>query len=124
LRRTLQCHDVTAVEHLEARARQAELAARDRERCARAALPELLRLLVDRYGARRVTLIGSLAEGRFAQRSDVDLLVEGLTLDQMLRAWNEASDLAGLPIDLVRAETVTPGWLAYHERYGKVLHGS
>ena len=88
---------------------------------AREALPKLVRLLVDRYGARRVTLVGSLAEGRFDHRSDIDLLVEGLTFEQALDAWGEAAELAGLPVDILRAESVSQEWRVYHDRYGQIL---
>jgi predicted nucleotidyltransferase len=93
-----------------------------REKQARAALPTLVRLLVDRFGATRVTLVGSLGRGTFQRGSDIDLLVEGLTLDAALAAWSEAMDLAKLPVDLIRAETVSPAWREHFERWGQVLH--
>jgi len=48
------------------------------ERRARALLPALARHLVERYGARRVWLFGSLVEGGFDMGSDIDLAAEGL----------------------------------------------
>jgi predicted nucleotidyltransferase len=114
----------TCLEPLRERARERERQARERERQARRALPALVRLLVDRYGARRIVLVGSLADGRFDHRSDVDLVVEGLTFEQALDAWGEAGDAAGLPVDLLRAESLSSEWRAYHERYGEVLLAS
>ncbi|MBI2893701.1 MAG: nucleotidyltransferase domain-containing protein [Deltaproteobacteria bacterium] len=106
------------------RAARDEAAVRTREQQARDALPRLVRLLVERYGARRVVLVGSLARGTFDARSDVDLVVEGLSLEDLLRARAEAEDLAGLPVDLLRRERLSDGWRRHHDRYGEVLHGS
>ncbi len=94
----------------------------EREGRAREALPALVGLLVERYGARRVTLVGSLPRGTFHARSDIDLLVAGLTLDDALCAWSEAADLAELPVDLIRAEAVSAAWRVHLERWGQVLH--
>lgn len=94
-----------------------------RERRAREVLPELVRLLVDRYGVRRVVLVGSLVRGTFHLRSDIDLLVEGLGFAEALTAWSEAAELVGLPVDLIRAEALPAESRRYLERWGQVLHG-
>lgn len=109
---------------LDERAARDEAAVRTRVGQARDALPELVRLLVERYGARRVVLVGSLARGTFDARSDIDLVVEGLSLDDVLRARDEVEDVAGLPVDLLRRETLSDGWRRHHDRFGEVLHGS
>ena len=62
------------------------------ERAAQSALMiarSLARLLVDRYGARRVILTGSLARGNFVQGSDIDLAAEGIAADDFYRAGAE-----------------------------------
>jgi len=93
-----------------------------REQCAHDALPALVRLLVERFGATRVMLVGSLRRGTFHRGSDIDLLVEGLTLDAALAAWSEAAELAKLPVDLIRTETLSPKWREHFERWGQVLY--
>jgi predicted nucleotidyltransferase len=68
------------------RARRLEAACKDREDRARALLPLLVSHLVGRYGARRVVLIGSLAEGGFGLESDIDLAVQGIAGAAIYRA--------------------------------------
>ena len=51
-------------------------------------------LLRDQFGARRVILFGSLARGdSFHQRSDVDLVVEGIASQDFWRAWSALDTL-------------------------------
>jgi predicted nucleotidyltransferase len=107
----------------EQRAESDALAAKRREADVRAALPHVVRHLVERCGARRVILSGSLVGGRGHGQSDIDLLVEGLTLSALLRAGNEVEAIASLPVDLVRIEDLSPEWRLYHERYGVLIHG-
>jgi len=105
-----------------ARAREQQTEARRRARRARSLLPEVVEVLVRRYGARRVLLVGSLAEGRHSHRSDLDLVVEGLGLLEAIDAWNDACELTELPVDIIRAETLSPEWRRYHQRYGELLY--
>ena len=49
-------------------------------------LVEVVRVLVDDYGATRIVLFGSLARGEATQRSDVDLLVSGVPPARMIAA--------------------------------------
>jgi len=61
--------------------------------------------LVDKFGARRVYLFGSLAEGMFKRASDIDLVVEGLNPVLFFKAYVEISDLAGkFNVDLIPFE--------------------
>lgn len=105
------------------RTREEREAVAARERQAREGLPAVVRLLVDRYGARRVVLVGSLPRGTFHLGSDIDLLVEGLGFAEALTAWSEAAELIGLPVDLLRAEALPTESRRYLERWGQVLHG-
>ena len=47
-------------------------------RQARRIAEALARTLLQRYGARRVVLVGSLARGEFVAGSDIDLAAEGI----------------------------------------------
>lgn len=90
---------------------------------ARSRLPAAVKLLVEQFGARRVVLFGSLAEGTFTEGSDVDLAVEGMTGD-WFRAWDAAERALGpgVRLDLVPIEAARQIVREAVER-GEVLHG-
>ncbi len=62
------------------------------DRCA-----ELLR---DKYKAKRVFLIGSLAKGFVHERSDIDLVVEGMSSELYINALTELWDLLPPEVEL------------------------
>ena len=73
----------------------------------------LAKVLRDRYGARRVVLVGSLARGDFRLGSDIDLVVEGLPEDALFRAGADLEALAGdIEVDLVPLEAATSAFVA------------
>ncbi len=63
-------------------------------------LPEAARLLRERYGAGRVGVFGSYANGTFREDSDVDLYVDAVKLDYF-SCLADLSDLFGRPVDVV-----------------------
>jgi uncharacterized protein len=65
---------------------------------------EARRLLVDRHGARRVWLFGSLVAGQPTADSDVDLAVEGLPSAAYFNALADLMALFHGPVDPVRLE--------------------
>ena len=67
---------------------------------ARMLLNQIVSLLVNEYGARRIILFGSLARRRFAADSDIDLAVEGLDRGRYFEALAAASRLAQRWVDL------------------------
>lgn len=72
----------------------------------------LAQRVVDRYGASRVVLVGSLARGDFAEGSDIDLAVEGLPPDVFFAAGADLEAAAeGFLVDLVPIECATPLFL-------------
>ena len=100
-----------------------EARARAREAMIRARLGVVVSILVERFGARRVILFGSLAEGTSTPLSDVDLAVEGLRGD-WFEAW-EAAERAlgpGLRLDLLPVDRARPALRRAIER-GEVLFG-
>ena len=76
---------------------------------AREILPELVRVLVESWGARRIVLIGSLASGHFRESSDIDLVVEGLSRPTFFDACAAVDRIAGeFRIDVVPLESARP----------------
>jgi predicted nucleotidyltransferase len=70
-----------------------------------------IRLLKERFGARRVILFGSIAgQGTWHGRSDIDLAVEGLVPEEFFPAYSACRDLLprGLELDLVPLEDAYP----------------
>lgn len=82
----------------------------------------LARLLVDRFGARRVVLTGSLARGDFVQGSDIDLAAEGIAADSFYQAGAELeAEAEGLGVDLVPIESASAAYLEALSRDGVEL---
>lgn len=70
-----------------------------------------IRLLKERFGARRVILFGSLVgQSLWHGRSDIDLAVEGLCPEEFFTAYAACCDLLprGLELDLVPLEDAYP----------------
>lgn len=79
------------------------------ERAARllAHASEARSLLVDRYGAQRVWLFGSLEAGQPTAESDVDLAALGLESSVYFSALADLMALFRGPVDLVRLEAAS-----------------
>ena len=89
---------------------QLELAEKRKEQALEAA-EACIRLLKERFGARRVMLFGSIAgQGTWHGRSDIDLAVEGLAPAEFFPAYSACRDLLprGLELDLVPLESAYP----------------
>lgn len=69
---------------------------------------ECARLLGERFGATKVYLFGSLAEGLFWEDSDIDLAVEGMSLEQYLKALAELRVTDDIHLDLVHLDYCRP----------------
>ncbi len=80
-------------------------------------------VLTTRYGAKRVTLFGSLAhEAWYAADSDVDLAVEGLPSEDYWRAWRAVEEIIGdRSVDLIEVETARESLRSAIERRGVPL---
>ncbi|MBK8100908.1 MAG: nucleotidyltransferase domain-containing protein [Planctomycetes bacterium] len=96
------------------RRREADALARAtaRAKVLRGRLPAARSLLVERFGARRVVLFGSLARGDVTERSDVDLAVLGLRSEDYFKALAELGGLFESPVDLVEIERASSSLLA------------
>lgn len=77
-------------------------------------------LLRERYAARRIVVFGSLVhEGRFTQRSDVDMAVWGIPWPDYLHALGDVLDLdQEIEINLVDVASCRPAILAAIEEEG------
>ena len=67
--------------------------------------------VLQRHGARRAGLFGSLVRGELKKSSDIDILVEldkGLTLLDMVGIQQELEDVLGRKVDLVEYDAIKP----------------
>jgi predicted nucleotidyltransferase len=71
---------------------------------ARAAAVTAAQRLGERLGVRRVVLFGSLARGRFHERSDIDLAVEGLPPGKLTDAMAIAEEGSHFQFGIVPLE--------------------
>jgi predicted nucleotidyltransferase len=80
--------------------------------------------LVEKLGASRVVLFGSLARGSAQPGSDVDLWVEGLPESAYLDAISLVREgIVGTEVDLVMADWASASVRERAQREGVVLHG-
>lgn len=118
------------VEHYVAAWRR-RLASDERARCdaaevARASARQCASILIDRFGADRVYLFGSLTRhsaAPFGPHSDIDLAVEGLPVD---RYWEALAAIApelppGTDVDLVPLESARPSLAEVIRTVGEVV---
>ena len=110
----------------ERRWREAAQRRQERTRMARRMAESCTRLLVDRFGAQRVYLFGSLVSGgRPHNRSDIDLAVEGLASGGVY--WRALAELwrclpPGIQLDLVPIEDADPELVERILKEGELLH--
>jgi predicted nucleotidyltransferase len=98
---------------------QERLADGEAAAAARQVADRLAALLRDRYRARRVILVGSLARGEFRIGSDIDLAAEGIPDDCFFRAGADLDRAAGgIQVDLVPLESATASYLDCVAREG------
>jgi len=64
------------------------------------------KLLVSKYKVKKVLLIGSLVKGYFHDRSDIDMVVEGLAPEYYIKALTELYDFLphGVELNLIPFE--------------------
>ncbi len=87
-------------------------------------LPAVAHLLRTEFGATRVLLFGSLSRGMGRPGSDVDLLVDGLGMADLIRATVAVERLLpGVDADLVPTASARQEVRARAEREGRVIDG-
>lgn len=84
-------------------------------------VPPLVRALVDKYRARRVVLVGSIARGMARDDADIDLAVEGLSPAAYFKVLAELAGIAGRSVDIIMIEEATREVLGIICE-GEVLH--
>ena len=61
---------------------------------------KIAQMLKEKYKVKRVFLIGSLVKGYVHERSDIDIVVEGLPPELYIKALVDASDTVGWNIEV------------------------
>jgi len=82
-------------------------------------------ILKDKYKVSRVFLIGSLVKGFIHERSDIDLVVEGLSPDLYMKALTELWDLlpAGVELNLIPYEDAFENLREKAINEGELIYG-
>lgn len=86
---------------------------------------ECSEVLRDKYHVRKVYLIGSLVRGFVHERSDIDLVVEGLIPNLYIKALTELWDLlpAGVELNLIPFESAFDSLKEKAVNEGRVIYG-
>ena len=96
-------------------------AAERRSRAAKAQLVARLRALP---GIERAWLIGSLGKPHFGERSDADVVMEGLSADAWGRTWSDLQLGLEVSLDLLRLEELEPDFAERVRTEGELVVGS
>jgi len=98
-------------------ARRRKLAAEARDQA-----KQVAQMLVREFDASRVYLFGSLAEdGRFQERSDVDLAAEGIAPERFFKAWAAAGRHSHLCVEVVNLDEVGEPMRKFILQHGELL---
>ncbi|MDE0228645.1 MAG: nucleotidyltransferase domain-containing protein [Spirochaetaceae bacterium] len=84
----------------------------------------IVNLVIERYHPARIYQWGSLLDPRtFAEWSDIDIAVEGITsAEQFLALYREASEVTGFELDLVQLEKAHPAYAASIRERGRLVY--
>lgn len=82
-------------------------------------------ILKEKYNAKRVFLIGSLVHGFIHEKSDIDLVVEGLAPELYMKALTELWDIlpAGVELNLIPYEDAFPSLKEKAVKEGELVYG-
>lgn len=110
---------------IEASVKEQSMAMMKRRRRAMESAAEMVKMLAERFGATKVTLVGSMSkpDRSIGPESDIDLLVAGLRNEDYVSAKAAAERLAKgeFTVDLIREEDLTPAALNLFFRAGVPL---
>jgi len=83
------------------------------------------RVLQEKYKVKRVFLIGSLAYGIVHERSDIDLVVEGLAPEAYIKALVDLSDIVQweVEVNLIPFEDAFESLKEKTLKKGKLIYG-
>ena len=71
-------------------------------------LCQIVSLLTEKYGVRRILLFGSLKTGGFNKSSDIDLAVEGIRAEDFFAALAAVNQVSRFAVDLKPLEDLEP----------------
>ena len=91
---------------------------------ARAAVEEIVRVLVSEFGAQQIILFGSLVRGGFAPGSDIDLAVAGIRKADYFADLAAANRLTPLWVDLKPTEDLDPHFRQRVLATGECIYGT
>ncbi len=82
-------------------------------------------VLKDKYKVKKVFLIGSLVTGFIHERSDIDLVVEGLSSDLYMKALTDLWDLlpTGVELNLIPYEDAFENLKEETLKEGELIYG-
>ena len=82
-------------------------------------------ILKNKYKVKKVFLIGSLAKGYVHERSDIDLVVEGLSPDLYIKSLTELWDIlpSGLELNLIPFEDAFESLKEKTIKEGELIYG-
>jgi predicted nucleotidyltransferase len=89
---------------------------------ARQEAQQMVEALVNDFGATQIILFGSLARGRFAADSDIDLAVEGIWPEHFFIALAAVNRLTNRWVDLKPLEALEPHFYQRVLATGEVLY--
>jgi len=97
----------------------------DRKVELRKAAEKCVSILKDKYKVKRAFLIGSLVKGFIHERSDIDLVVEGLSPDLYMKALTELWDMlpAGVELNLIPFEDAFKSLKEKAVKEGELMYG-
>lgn len=85
----------------------------------------IAKMLKEKYKVKRVFLIGSVVRGYIHERSDIDLVVEGLAPEVYITALTEAYDILppGVDLNLIPFEDAFPSLQEKTLKKGELIYG-
>ena len=86
---------------------------------------KIAQMLKEKYKVKRVFLIGSLVKGYVHERSDIDIVVEGLPPELYIKALVDASDMVGwnIEVNLIPLEDAFESLKEKTLREGELIYG-
>jgi len=86
---------------------------------------KIAQVLKEKYKVKRVFLIGSLVKGYVHERSDIDIVVEGLPPELYIKTLVDASDTVGwnVEVNLIPLEDTFESLKEKPLREGELIYG-
>ncbi|MBM3701183.1 MAG: nucleotidyltransferase domain-containing protein [Actinobacteria bacterium] len=84
-----------------------------------------VRILKNKYNVKKVFLVGSLVRGSVHNKSDIDLVVEGLSSDLYIKSLTELWDIlpSGVELNLIPFEDAFESLKEKTIKEGEIIYG-